>query len=260
MADFTLWVEAAAPALGWQPGEFLTAYRRNRARAVMTELEASPVARALLAFMADQPPADLLMGELLDGLTDIMTAGKTQDPPSGWPKSPQALGGALRRLAPALRAHGIELTFLPYTKQGAPIALRQHGQPQLNPQDGSRDVTFREGPGEEVGEEGEEPPKSSSPLKPATSAYREKGEEGGELFFENSREEKNIGEGDTERKNGKSSPLSSPSSNAAMGAAFQGEELKTTSSPSSPTSSPNGTGRQSRGKYGQGWPYPRPRR
>jgi hypothetical protein len=41
MADFARWVEAAAPALGWQQGEFLRAYAANRDEAATAELEAS---------------------------------------------------------------------------------------------------------------------------------------------------------------------------------------------------------------------------
>jgi len=127
MADFTLWVEAAAPAFGWQPGEFLGAYRRNHKSATTTALEASVVARALLTYLdgGKTTVERMLMGELLDALTAKTFDDSKKPPPKDWPRSPQALSWALRRLAPALRTQGIEVTIHPNKKRGTEVSIMQ---------------------------------------------------------------------------------------------------------------------------------------
>lgn len=49
MADFARWVVAAEPACPWKPGEFLSAYMRNRDDANVTVLESSIIYGALVA-------------------------------------------------------------------------------------------------------------------------------------------------------------------------------------------------------------------
>ena len=51
MADFALWVEAAAPALGWDDETFLSAYTENRKDAVAVTFEADIVATAVREFV-----------------------------------------------------------------------------------------------------------------------------------------------------------------------------------------------------------------
>jgi hypothetical protein len=265
MADFTLWVEAAAPAFGWKRGTFLTAYRRNRARAVMTELEASPIARALLAAMAHQPSMDVLMRDLLYRLTQHITADGEREVPSTWPRSPQALSGALRRLSPALRAQGIEVTIHDHGKQGTPVSLRQHSTPAV-PEGGVGDVIF----GDEVGDDDDKLTKSLSPSKTATGAGCDEGGKGDNIFSLSLKEKKNKEEGgrNIDIKVGKSSSPLPPSSHAAMGVGVGGDEVHMSSSPlplsSSPTSSAsatqkppastsNGTQGRARGKRREPW-------
>jgi hypothetical protein len=263
MADFTLWVEAAAPAFGWKPGEFLTAYRRNRASAVRTELEASPVARALLAFMANtEGTVELLMGELLKRLTShIMANG--QHPPDTWPKSPQAFGGALRRLAPALRAQGIRLTVHPHGDTGVRVFLEGKGHAPLQPRDGVADVIFNEGhtdeAPDELPDEPDERKKSSSGPQAASSQQPDEPDKPDHLFLQSLRE-KEKKEIVAEREVGESSSDSSGSSDAAMGMALQPDERKNTSSGSSGSSSANGARPHTRGRDGRWGAYPRPPR
>ena len=114
MADFALWVEAAAPALGWQPGTFLRAYATNQQQATRLELEASPVGSALLELVRDDSHAyeATTAGELLQALNVLRGYDeKPQRRPKNWPSDAPRLGGALRRVAPALRAVGIEIEF-----------------------------------------------------------------------------------------------------------------------------------------------------
>jgi hypothetical protein len=100
MFDSAKWAGAGLPVLGFEAAELVAALQRNRKDMFETALEASPVGLALVKYMEERPTwtgkADHLLALLLDG-------------PAGpaWPKSPKGLLGVLRRLAPALRTHGI---------------------------------------------------------------------------------------------------------------------------------------------------------
>jgi hypothetical protein len=117
MADFALWATAAEPALGWQPGTFLAAYERNRGQAHELALDASIIGAPLLA-IADQG-FEGTATELLDRLN--ANADEKLVKQQEWPKSPRALSGFIKRLAPNLRALGYEV------KQGhrEPTAARR---------------------------------------------------------------------------------------------------------------------------------------
>jgi hypothetical protein len=108
MADFALWAVAAEPALGLDPGAFLAAYAGNRADAHALALETSPISDPLRVIAAEGfrgTATELLLR--LGGLVvdETVTKGRA------WPKSASALSGSLRRLAPSLRAIGVEVEF-----------------------------------------------------------------------------------------------------------------------------------------------------
>ncbi len=107
MADFAKWIAAASPALGWDADDFLDAYARNRAEANETTLGASLLVAALRRLGDFEGTAT----ELLDGLVELVTPTIARS--KSWPKSPAALGGDLRRLAPNLRRAdpGLEIEF-----------------------------------------------------------------------------------------------------------------------------------------------------
>lgn len=110
MADFAAWIVAAEPALPWQPGAFLAAYRANQENANDVTLEASPVAQAVRDFMKGRTSpwvgtATELLGELETVVTEKTTKQKS------WPGSGQTLSNQLRRLAANLEAVGIVSTF-----------------------------------------------------------------------------------------------------------------------------------------------------
>lgn len=115
MADFATWAAAGLPALGYSADEFLAAYQRSRADLLDTAIDASPVASALVRFMDTRDAwtggANALLALLADG---------TQS--QAWPKSAKGLLSALRRLAPALRAHGVEWEHQ-RTNRGNSVAL-----------------------------------------------------------------------------------------------------------------------------------------
>jgi hypothetical protein len=113
MADFALWVTACEPALGWAPGTFIAAYTANRSSANDAAIEATIIGPVLQAFMAQhitwQGSSTKLLAELEEAADDKTRYRKE------WPGSARKLSGDLRRLAPNLRAAGIDVDF---TKSG----------------------------------------------------------------------------------------------------------------------------------------------
>jgi len=127
MADPALWVVAAAPALGWAPGAFMAAYSDSRAVTATTALDDSPVARAVLTLLEEHPTwqgsASALLAVLnagqseterrADGLPKRYAGqSETERKADGWPKRANTLSGALRRLAPSLRAANADVQFV----------------------------------------------------------------------------------------------------------------------------------------------------
>ena len=103
MADFVKWVTAAEPALGWVEHTFVDACNYNRKQANELALEASlltPFVHELAQGGWQGSPSELLvkLNELAPDSPKRLKA---------WPKSAKALTNELDRLAPDLRATGI---------------------------------------------------------------------------------------------------------------------------------------------------------
>jgi hypothetical protein len=105
MADFARWTAAACPALGWNAEEVLKAYAENRAAANETTLDASPLVAPLRQLGNFEGTATELLAELVEIVGEGAARSKV------WPKSPSALSGALRRLAPNLRRTATPITI-----------------------------------------------------------------------------------------------------------------------------------------------------
>ena len=109
MADFAIWVSACELGLGWPAGTFLAAYSANRASANDVAIEACIIGPVLQAFMAArdtwQGTSTELLAEL-EKVADDRTRHRKE-----WPGSPRKLSGDLRRIAPNLRAVGIDVSF-----------------------------------------------------------------------------------------------------------------------------------------------------
>jgi hypothetical protein len=97
MADFARILSAVDQVRGW---DTLTAYRTAAAEATQAVLESDPVAEAVLALVGRGGGWQGTASELLDRISP-------ERRPRGWPQTPRGLSGALARLAPALRAHGV---------------------------------------------------------------------------------------------------------------------------------------------------------
>ena len=107
MADFCKWITAAEPGLGWEPGDFMAAYNRNRRDLSESVFEADSVAVAVRAFVLEEYPTDGWEGtptELLGRLNNRVSEGIRKA--RSWPMTAQALGNRIDRIAPLLRAKG----------------------------------------------------------------------------------------------------------------------------------------------------------
>jgi hypothetical protein len=108
MAHFALWAAACEPVL-WTAGTFARAYAANRRTAIEGMIEADPVAACVRGLMAER---SAWTGSAADLLRAADFAGDEIWKRSvGWPKTPRALAGRLRRAQTFLRTVGIEVTF-----------------------------------------------------------------------------------------------------------------------------------------------------
>lgn len=114
MADFARICAAVDHVLG---AEVLKTYLVRAREVVGNVVEADPVARAIRDYVAAVGPLEVTAAELLE----ILPAPEPR--PKRWPDTPQAMGGALKRLAPALRAVGIEVDQLPRNNSRRPWSL-----------------------------------------------------------------------------------------------------------------------------------------
>ena len=106
MADFALWASAAEPSFGLSPGEFTDCYDRNIKAIHRTVLDLDLIAGLIVRFVEDRTEWTGLPAELLEALK--LFADEALVRSRDFPKDPRALGGRLARIAPNLRARGIE--------------------------------------------------------------------------------------------------------------------------------------------------------
>ncbi|WP_298356922.1 ATP-binding protein [Rhodoblastus sp.] len=107
LADFERLIEAAAPALGWEPGEFGEIYRRNQEELDSVTIEADDMAASIVSLIEDDPPHRWTgtPSALLDALGPKVSESVRRS--KSWPQNATALGNRLARLAPVLRRRGI---------------------------------------------------------------------------------------------------------------------------------------------------------
>ena len=114
MADFAIWVSACETALGLERAQALEAYRANCAEARNLALEESPIYEPLrevarAGFSGTSTELLILLNKLA---TDCTRRSRW------WPKAPNALSNALRRMVGNLRSIGIEIYFNRVDHQG----------------------------------------------------------------------------------------------------------------------------------------------
>ena len=108
MADFALWAAACESAF-WSAGTFEAAYRTNRDEAVDSVIDADPVASTIRSMMVGRPNGAGTASDLLVVLA--RAAGERVSKSKGWPDTPRALAGRLRRAVTFLRKISIDVKF-----------------------------------------------------------------------------------------------------------------------------------------------------
>jgi len=117
MADYERFGEAVARALGFEPGEFQRQYAELVRAGIDRALESNAVAQVLDKYFEERiSPWNWqgTAGQLYDLLNNQIIPDR-----SAWPKSPKGLADQLRRIAPAYRAKGIEISHLGHSREGA---------------------------------------------------------------------------------------------------------------------------------------------
>lgn len=106
MADFARWAMAAEEALGFNPGEFRSAYADNRLDGHAQALENCPLVEPIDRFMSNKNEWTGTATDLLRNLEERAT--KQEREHRRWPKDAIRLSGELQRVAPNLRFGGID--------------------------------------------------------------------------------------------------------------------------------------------------------
>ena len=106
MADFAQWAVSGEKSFGWN-GEFLKAYRGNRASANESAIESSIIGKLIIKFIQDEGTWKGTAADLLEALNK--TADENTKKAVGWPKNARGISGAIRRIAPNLRQQGFEI-------------------------------------------------------------------------------------------------------------------------------------------------------
>lgn len=108
MADVALWVTAAESGFGWPSGAFVAAYKRQRVGAMGVIVDGDAVASAIRNVVAAAPRErwEGTASELLEAINAKVPEVKR---PKTWPGGANALSRRLRRMAPALRAVGVNV-------------------------------------------------------------------------------------------------------------------------------------------------------
>lgn len=113
MADFALWATSVEATLGWEAGAFMTAYTANRQAANRVAIDAWPIAEKVSALVANVRTWEGTATELLLALNGRIDDEKRKalEHDKLWPKNASGLSNMLRRLAPNLRAEGVNIAF-----------------------------------------------------------------------------------------------------------------------------------------------------
>ena len=130
MADFALWATACETAF-CPAGGLLHAYKANRRSAVEDVVEADPVAARIRDIMTERTMWSGNASDLLR-VAAHTSSGDASRTDGGWPKSPRALAGRLRRAQTPLRALGIEMSFGREGRAGTRV-IRLRASPKKSP-------------------------------------------------------------------------------------------------------------------------------
>ncbi|MFG1281540.1 hypothetical protein [Xanthobacter autotrophicus] len=111
MADFALWMSAAEPGLGWEPGTFVAAMEAGREEATQAAFDADEVAKAIVDFITDEHSVAGWEGTpsaLLEALNRRVTEDVRRF--RSWPTTATGMGTRIDRVAGLLRHKGLSIT------------------------------------------------------------------------------------------------------------------------------------------------------
>ena len=109
MSDFAICVVAMEEALGFEPGTFMAAYSKNRTASLVDVASNDPLVQAIVSMLSDNPSGRMVITATT--LLAVLNSDVTNRPRFGWPATPNHLTKMLRRLAPAMRAMGINVVL-----------------------------------------------------------------------------------------------------------------------------------------------------
>lgn len=148
LADFVVWAEACGNAFGWCDGDFTSLYADHRRQLNSVALESSAIAKLLLTHISSCGWTGSAT-ELLDVVTS--KASDDQRRAKDFPRTPQSMSGIVRRVAPNLRAAGLDVQFL--RVQGE---RRIRFESTTAPKEYSGDSSSPSSPCHPLGDEGDE--------------------------------------------------------------------------------------------------------
>jgi hypothetical protein len=124
MIDFALWSMAAWAAMGWDMlfGDFMGMYSENRRIASNQGLESDPFALAIIQLVEERGDWTGTPAQALDVLSNYTSYQDRQS--RAWP-APNKFRNRVRRIAPVLRANGIEFQDLPRKAHERKIAFKR---------------------------------------------------------------------------------------------------------------------------------------
>jgi hypothetical protein len=132
LADLAVWVEACAPALGWQPGQFVQLAFGQRGLHDAQVLSLWPVYKPLRALLdeesagEEEPCMEMLVSTLWEKLTEKNPqTAKSWD----WPRTATRLSSDLRREESSLFHNGIVVTWPTRTRGGQPVRVCRSAAP-----------------------------------------------------------------------------------------------------------------------------------
>ena len=108
LLDFAEFVEAAAPALGWRRGDFTRALLQSQEDEMAFDLDGSPICLALIEMLKVANVIHKTPSQLYVILSQFY---KPHWVIVDWPRSPDAMSREFRKMLPALRREGVEVTW-----------------------------------------------------------------------------------------------------------------------------------------------------
>ncbi|AFV76715.1 hypothetical protein Theos_1692 [Thermus oshimai JL-2] len=139
LADWAVWAEAAAPALGLEAGAVVEAFYRVQGELSADLLDGDPVAQAVLRLTQAWTPGQVeeyTAGELYRALEEAAGLQEARVKPQGWPRGAKGLARHLPRLQSALRHVGLRLFSRrdPHAKQQRWVLEKEREENPQNPQ------------------------------------------------------------------------------------------------------------------------------